>query len=733
MALVWQLGAAALSQGQPQSALSAKNVLVLYSEDIAHPAHELTARGIRSAFRSNRLFEVQVYNEYLDLSRFKGPAIAHTLADYLLRKYAGLKVDVIIAVYPTAADFLLNEASDLFPAAPIVAQVTRGYEKKLENSPRRRSITGTIIGDNLTGVLDAALQMRPGTKRVAFVGGAGPNDIFIEKTFRKGLELYREKLEIVDLTGLPMQEILTRVGSLPPDTIVLYSNLFTDGAGQEFVPREALELISRAANAPVFGLFDSLLGYGIVGGRLMSLEEQGREAAAIALRIMGGESPASIPFGGEQAYVNAYDWRQLRRWSLSEDALPKGSIIINREFTLWDFRFYILGAMIFGLAETVLIIFLIVQRRRKRAAEKALQKKTDELDQFFNISPDLLCIANTDGYFLRLNSAWERIFGYTREELLTKRFLSFVHPDDLDGTRQALSTLASQQEVFFFQNRYCCKDGTYRWLEWSSAPVGTLIYAAARDITERKRAEAEIALARAELLHVERSSRLGELTVSLAHELNQPLAAILSSAQAAIRFLQSPTPDLNLFRTILQNIIQDDKRAAGVITSLRAMMKREEREREPLDMNAVLDNVLTLFNAEAIVRNVTIERDFDKSLSPVLGDKIQLQQVLLNLIMNAAEAMAESSNEDEKRRIILGTKATDQGIQVTVRDFGPGIDPARRDDIWQPFFTTKSAGLGMGLGVCRSIILSHHGRISAENHPEGGAMFTFEIPVIGNQ
>jgi two-component system sensor kinase FixL len=287
--------------------------------------------------------------------------------------------------------------------------------------------------------------------------------------------------------------------------------------------------------------------------------------------------------------------------------------------------------------------------------------------------------------------------------------------------------------VFFFQNRYCCKDGTYRWLEWSSAPVGNLIYAAARDITERKRTEAEIALARAELLHVERSSRLGELTISLAHELNQPLAAILSSAQAAIRFLQSATPDLNLFRTILQNIIEDDKRAAGVITSLRAMMKREEREREPLDMNAVLDDVLKLFYAEAIVRNVAIERDFDKSLSPVLGDKIQLQQVMLNLLMNAAEAISENPNENDKTKIILRTKETDHGIQVTVRDLGPGIDPARRDDIWQPFFTTKSTGLGMGLGVCRSIIQSHRGRISAENHPDGGAMFTFEIPAIRNQ
>jgi two-component system sensor kinase FixL len=251
---------------------------------------------------------------------------------------------------------------------------------------------------------------------------------------------------------------------------------------------------------------------------------------------------------------------------------------------------------------------------------------------------------------------------------------------------------------------------------------GTILHSTSvqTDITGRKRAEAEVARTRVELLRVERSSRLGELTASLAHELNQPLAAILSSAQAALRFLQSATPDLNLFRTILQNIIQDDKRAAGVITSLRSMIKREEREREPLNMNMVLDDVLNLFHSEAIVRNVTIERDFDRSLPPILGDKIQLQQVVLNLVMNAAEAMSESSHEHEKRKIILRTQSTDRGIQVAVGDFGPGIDPAKLDDIWQPFFTTKSTGLGMGLSVSRSNIQAHGGRISAENHPDGG-------------
>jgi C4-dicarboxylate-specific signal transduction histidine kinase len=343
---------------------------------------------------------------------------------------------------------------------------------------------------------------------------------------------------------------------------------------------------------------------------LVSFEQQGREAAALALRIMGGESPASIPFGGEQAYVNVYDWRELKRWGLNESVLPADAIILNKPFSLWGmYKLHILGAVALCLLETTLIFFLIAQRHRKNVAE------------------------------------------------------------------------------------------------------------------------AELARTRSELLRVERLSHLGELTASLAHELNQPLAAILSSTQAALRFLQSATPDLNLFRTILQNIIEDDKRAASVIRSLRSMVKREERERVPLNMITVLDDVLNLFHSEAIVRNVTIERDFDRSLLPVLADKIQLEQVLLNLIMNAAEAMSESPHEHEKRKIILRTQVTDHSIRVGVRDFGPGIDPAKLDDIWQPFFTTKSTGMGMGLSVSRSIIEAHGGRISAENDPDGGAIFFIEIPI----
>ena len=259
--------------GQPPET---KRVLVLYSEDKAHPAHELTDRGIRSALRSNTQFDVQLYNEYLDVSRFSSPANAHAFVDYLRRRYASTKIDTIIAVYPAAMDFLLREALEVFPGTPIVAnQVSRAYAENLKHSPTPHTITGTIMGDNATDVLDSAFRMRPNTKRVALVGGTAPNNIYSEEVFRKGLEPYLEKLELIDLTKLPMEEIIARVGSLPQDTIVLYAGLTSDGTGRSFVPREALLSISQAANAPVFGLYDSLIGYGIVGGRLVSFEQIG--------------------------------------------------------------------------------------------------------------------------------------------------------------------------------------------------------------------------------------------------------------------------------------------------------------------------------------------------------------------------------------------------------------------------------------------------------------------------
>jgi PAS domain S-box-containing protein len=408
--------------------------------------------------------------------------------------------------------------------------------------------------------------------------------------------------------------------------------------------------------------------------------------------------------------------------------LPKGSIVINKEPALWDFRYYLIGGLAFVIAQSFLLAGLWVQKRRKRSAEESLRQKTEELDQFFNLSLELLCIANTDGYFLRLNPAWERSLGYSREELLAKRFLDFVHPDDLDRTQKTVSSLASQQKVVYFENRYRCKDGTYRWLEWNSAPAGNLIYAAAHDVTERLKEEIETRQRRDELAHVTRIAMMGELTTALAHEINQPLTAILSNAEAAQRFLSQASPDIGEVRQILEDIVRDDRRANDVVRKVRALVKKEKLRDEPLDLNEMIGVVVDLIRADSLLQGLSIATDLSPRLAVIHGDGIQLQQVILNLILNGAAAMRNSPSG--QRKIIVRTAMLDGWtVKTFVTDFGTGIDERHIDRLFEPFYTTKPEGLGMGLSISQTIIKAHGGTMEAWNNRQGGATFAFTLPV----
>jgi len=255
------------------------------------------------------------------------------------------------------------------------------------------------------------------------------------------------------------------------------------------------------------------------------------------------------------------------------------------------------------------------------------------------------------------------------------------------------------------------------------------IFALLVQLAQRRRAEMQIQQQRAELAHAARLSTMGQLASSLAHEINQPLGAILRNAEAAEMFLQRDSPDLTELRAIVADIRKDDQRAGGVIDRMRSLLKRQKLERTSLDIRELLDETLTIARSDARARGVQITIETAAGLPPVLADRVQLQQVLLNLALNAMDAMTNSTNENGTSRIILGAERDREGkVEISVRDFGEGLSSERLPHVFEPFFTTKTNGMGMGLAISKTIIEAHGGVIRARNNPDRGATFSFTLP-----
>jgi C4-dicarboxylate-specific signal transduction histidine kinase len=278
------------------------------------------------------------------------------------------------------------------------------------------------------------------------------------------------------------------------------------------------------------------------------------------------------------------------------------------------------------------------------------------------------------------------------------------------------------------------KDGSEFPVEIGLNPIetdeGTMVLAAVVDISERKQKEEQLRAAMSELAYMDRVATASELSVSIAHEVNQPLAAITSSANAAIRWLKKTPPDLDEACKCLNLIASDSLRASEVVRSVRAMFKRDRAEQSPIDLNKVIEHALRLLREELETQKIVVQTELTTRPPLVLGHHGQLQQVILNLIKNAADAMKPLSGRQRMLRVNSAVGDHPDLIHVSVKDTGEGLDPKNIDRIFDPFFTTKSQGLGVGLTICKSIIEDHRGRIWASSDVDYGSTFHVQLPVF---
>lgn len=364
---------------------------------------------------------------------------------------------------------------------------------------------------------------------------------------------------------------------------------------------------------------------------------------------------------------------------------------------------------------------------RKRNEEKVRQ-----LLHTIEHSPVLVVITDTEGKVTYVNRKFTEVTGYAASEVIGQNPRLLKSGECSPEVYLELWRTITQGRTWRgeFHNRK--KDGE---LYWESAVISPLLddtgrvthfVAIKEDITERKRADLEAQELRNNLVHLTRVNSLGALSGSLAHELNQPLGIILSNAQAAQELLAQEPPDVAEVQAILTDIVAADRRAGDVIGRLRALLKRGQVSLQPLSLNQVFEEVLNLTRSDLIERGVTVACAPARDLPPVAGDRVQLQQLVLNLILNAAEAMV--GNAPGTRRLHLQTVFHQGRVRASVRDEGSGLPPDV-ERIFQAFYTTKAQGLGMGLAICRSIVAAHHGHLWAEPQPDRGALFHFELPV----
>jgi signal transduction histidine kinase len=583
----------------------ARSILVLDQSEPRGPFYFQIFSGIRAELNADERAHTSLYAENLDLSRFNGKDYEDSLQRHLRQKYRDKSLGVIVAVGAATLDLVLRWRAEVWPGVPVVFAMVEEPDVKRLTLPG--DVTGATVSVPLADSVRVARAIVPDLDTLVFVGDSWERQV-IYRNWKAEMPAVTEGLKVIDLTGSTMEATRRQVEALPKGSAIVYSTMYSDGEGTFYPPATALGLIAEKAGRPIIVASETFLSPGGVGGFVLVPGLIGTNAARMALRILDGEAPSSIPVTAADAVKPIFNWPQMQRWAVKESRLPAESEIRFRDPGFWNRYFWQgLSAIAAVLIQAALIAFLLGERKKRNDAEAAARSRLTEL------------------------------------------------------------------------------------------------------------------------AHANRQATAGELSSTIAHELNQPLGAILTNTETAQLILQSPSPDLGEIKEILADIRQDDLRANEVINRMRSFLKRTPFELTDIDLNDILRGAFDFLSVQASARNIALYLRPSSEPLRVKGDPVQLQQVVLNLIVNSMDAMSAIPYG----RTVMGRAERNGGTSATISisDSGPGIPAGKLTEVFDPFFTTKQQGMGIGLSIARTIVQAHKGRIWAENQSEGGAVFHLSLPL----
>lgn len=504
----------ALAQSRPNGRTPAKpkRILVLCSYGYSLPAYQKLNPAFISVMVNAGVDTNDLIFEYLDLLRIKDSRHRQTLADLLRHKYALLDIDLIVTLHAPAMSFLLNEAKDIFPNVPMLSwNVQEAF--KAEDIDRRTIHLSVSL--DLQGTLQRALELFPQTKRVVFICGVSQNDKYVETEAKSVFADWENRLQFEYTADDSVEEVLKRVADLPSRSIVIYGNIFQDKTGRTFTPRDVGQMVAQTANAPVFGLYDTLMGLGVVGGSLLSFAADGERSAKLALDMLNGKIDQMAKIATMTGKpIPMFDWQQIEKWGAKVDNLPEGSIFINQPSAFWHrYAWYIIGLIGLLTGQFLLVASLLFQKARRGRAEAELQTINETLERrvvertaklqesearyrsLFNSMTEGFAlheiITDTDGKpcdyrFLQINPAFERFTGMSRVAVVGKKVRE-VMPNIEPYWIETYGRVALEGTPIHIENYSASLN---RWYEVFAYRTGERQFAVFfTDITERKQTQ----------------------------------------------------------------------------------------------------------------------------------------------------------------------------------------------------------------------------------------------------
>jgi len=493
-----------------------RRVLIIYEAGSYSPLVNLVDQGIRAAFNDSP-YRIEFYRTYLETAAFPDPADQQLFRDFYVRKFHDRKPDVIIAVGPSPLQFMVETHQRSFAGVPVIFCLPNRLPGDFTVNSDFTGVRGDIAP---AATLDVALRLRPGTKHVVVVSGTSPFDKQQNAQVKDQLRPYEARLDISYLTDLTIPDLLRRLSQLPTNTIILLGALGRDAAGDHFTTDQSGPMIVGAANAPVFSLNDRNLNHGEVGGSVSNATQQGRIVGSMALRILNGERPQDISAVNDVT-TYMFDWRALKRWGLKEGDLPPGSIVLNRQPTIWEgYKWYIIGGSFLILVQTLLILGLVWQRSRAREAEtklvnafEAVRESEARFRQVANTAPVMIWMSGPDKLCTYFNQPWLEFTGRPAGAQLGNGWAEGVHGEDLKACLDTYTQAFERREPFKMQYRRLRNDGEYRWVFDTGVPRlnldGSLAgyIGSCLDITERKTAEDALTRMGGQLIEAQEEER----------------------------------------------------------------------------------------------------------------------------------------------------------------------------------------------------------------------------------